>query len=96
VYGDYEDAGHVFDPEDGRAIEELQEHSQNRFIVGGPETVIREFETFEDTLGVFETFEDTLGVDEFLLRMHFPGLDPEKAEKSMRILAEKVMPHFAE
>jgi probable F420-dependent oxidoreductase len=83
VYGDYEDGGHVFTPGDD-AIAELQEHSEDRFVVGGPETAIREF----------ERYQERLGVDEFLLRMHFPGLDPAKAEKSMRIFAEEVMPHF--
>ena len=86
VYGDYSDAGHIFDPEDSSAIEELQEHSEDRFIVGGPETVIEEF----------EKFVDDLAVDEFLLRMHFPGLDPKDAEKSMRIFAEEVIPHFTD
>lgn len=84
VYGEYEDAGHVFRPGDDTAIEELREHAADRFIVGGPETAIEEF----------SVYADRLGVDELLLRMHFPGLDPAKTEQSMRLLADEVMPHF--
>jgi probable F420-dependent oxidoreductase len=85
VYGDYEDVDHTFEtssPES--AIDELREHADGRFVVGSPETAIREL----------ERYRDAIGVDEVFLRMHFPGLDPELAEKSMRILADEVMPHF--
>ncbi len=86
VYGDYDDIGHSFDSETpGQdAIEALRAHAEDRFIVGSPETAIEEL----------ERYRETLDVDEFILRMHFPGLDPKKAATSMRLLANKVMPHF--
>jgi len=86
VYGDYDDAGHVFAPDTSKetVIEELKEHAEDRFIIGGPETVVEEL----------EAYRDLTDMDEVLLRMHFPGLDPEKTESSIRRLAADVMPHF--
>jgi probable F420-dependent oxidoreductase len=85
VYGDYDDIDHSFESSDREsAIEELREHAEDRFIIGDPETAIREF----------ERYKESVGMDELLLRMHFPGLDTDKSEKSMRIIAEEVMPHF--
>lgn len=85
VYGDYDDIGHEFDPEDHEdAIEELREHAEDRFIIGGPETVIEEL----------ERYREAVGMDEVLLRMHFPGMEPSRSAASMRLLAEEVMPAF--
>lgn len=87
VYGDYTDAGHTFDPADedqAAVIEELKAHAEDRFLVGSPETVVGELET---ALAVTDA-------DEVVLRMHFPGLDAAKVERSMRLVAEEVMPHF--
>lgn len=86
VYGDYDDIGHTFDSDGDTeaAIEELREHAAERFVIGSPETAIEEF----------ERYEEEIGVDDMILRMHFPGLDPEKSGKSMRLVAEEVMPHF--
>jgi alkanesulfonate monooxygenase SsuD/methylene tetrahydromethanopterin reductase-like flavin-dependent oxidoreductase (luciferase family) len=84
VYGDYDDIGHSFEASNREdAFEELREHAQDRFIIGGPETAIREL----------ERYRDTLGVDEVLLRMHFPGLDPDLTDRSIELVAEEVMPH---
>jgi probable F420-dependent oxidoreductase len=82
TYGNYEDIGHVVDDEFG--LEDLREHAEDRFIVGGPETVIEEL----------EKYHKELEIDEFMMQMHYAGLDMEKTEKSMRIFAEDVMPHF--
>lgn len=85
VYGDYEDIDHTFDPEEGPdALEELRDHADERFIIGSPETAIREL----------SAYREAVGMDEVLLRMHFPGLDPRKSAKSMRIIADEVLPHF--
>jgi probable F420-dependent oxidoreductase len=85
VYGDYDDIDHSFASSSGEdAIEELRDHAEDRFIVGSPETAIREL----------ERYRDAIDMDEVLLRMHFPGLDTDDSEKSMRIIADEVMPHF--
>lgn len=86
VYGDYDDIGHTFDSDGDTeaAIEELREHAADRFVIGSPETAIEEL----------ERYDEEIGVDDVILRMHFPGLDPEKSGKSMRLVGEEVMPHF--
>jgi probable F420-dependent oxidoreductase len=85
VYGDYEDIDHSFETTDREsAMEELREHAEDRFIIGSPETAIREL----------ERYRDAVGVEEVLLRMHFPGLDTDRSAKSMRLVAKEVMPHF--
>ncbi len=85
VYGDYDDIGHTFAPEDRTAaIEELREHAADRFIIGGPETAIEEL----------AAYREAVDMDEVLLRMHFPGMDPEQSGASMRLVAEQVMPYF--
>ena len=88
VYGDYDEIGHSFssDGDSEEAIEKLREHAKDRFIIGSPETAIQEL----------EAYEEQVEMDDVILRMHFPGLEPEKSEKSMRIIAEEVMPHFTD
>lgn len=85
VYGDYDDIDHSFAASsDEEAIEELREHAEDRFIIGSPETAIEEL----------ERYRDAIDLDEVLLRTHFPGLDTDDSEKSMRLIADEVMPHF--
>jgi len=42
----------------------------------------------------FERHHDIVGMDEVLIRTHFPGLDIDLAEKSLRITSREVIPHF--
>lgn len=85
VYGDYDAVDTSFEGEDTEAaIENLRKRAPGRFIVGGPESAIEEL----------ERFHDVVEMDEILLRTHFPGLDLDLAEKSLRIISEDVMPHF--
>lgn len=85
VYGDYDAVDETFEEASREeAVERLREHARGRFIVGGPETAIEEF----------ERFHDVVGMDEVLVRTHFPGLDIDLAEKSLRVISEEVMPHF--
>ena len=85
VYGDYEDIGHAFAPgEHEDALEELRAHAADRFVIGGPETVVDEL----------ARYRETVGMDEVLLRLHFPGMDPETSADAMRLVAEEVMPAF--
>jgi probable F420-dependent oxidoreductase len=85
VYGDYDAVEETFEGLDtDAAVDRLREHASGRFVVGGPETAVEEF----------ERFHDVLEMDEVLIRTHFPGLDLDLAEKSLRIVSEEVMPHF--
>lgn len=52
-------------------------------VAGSPETVIEKLKAYE-----------ALGVDEFIMYAGFP-LDHEKTAKSIRLMAERVMPAFA-
>jgi len=86
VYGDYDEIGHSFesDGDTEEAIESLREHAADRFIIGSPETAIKELEQYEADVGMTDV----------IFRMHFPGMDTSKSAKSMRLIAEEVMPHF--
>jgi probable F420-dependent oxidoreductase len=84
VYGDYDSVDADFSDDPEEAIEQIRDHAADRFIVGGPETAIEQL----------ERYEDAVGMDELLLRTHFPGLDMDLAEKSLRTISEDVMPHF--
>lgn len=60
--------------------------SADRFIVGSPEHCIAEI----------ERWNEELGSDYFVMRFRHPAcLDHEKAQASMRLFGEKVIPHFA-
>jgi probable F420-dependent oxidoreductase len=86
VYGNYDDIGHAFgsDGDKEEALEALRDHASDRFIIGSPETAIEEL----------EKYEEEIGMDDVILRMHFPGMDTSKSAKSMRLIADEVMPHF--
>lgn len=85
VYGDYDEVDADFSDDTEEAIEQIRDHAADRFVVGGPETAIEQL----------ERYHDVVGMDELLLRTHFPGLDMDLAEKSLRTISEEVMPHFA-
>jgi probable F420-dependent oxidoreductase len=82
VYDEIEDTASIEGSDGG--IEALREYASDRFLVGSPETVV----------GQLEDFYDAAEIDEVLIRTHFPGLEMEKAEQSLRLIAEEVMPHF--
>ncbi|MEE8109995.1 MAG: LLM class flavin-dependent oxidoreductase [bacterium] len=86
-YKEYLSWGHLQD-EEGREVRDLKEGMETlrrRFIVGSPEDVIREC----------ERYSKELGTRHFVFRMQFPGIPHEKVMKSIRLLGEEVMPHFA-
>jgi alkanesulfonate monooxygenase SsuD/methylene tetrahydromethanopterin reductase-like flavin-dependent oxidoreductase (luciferase family) len=87
IYREYLDWGHMLDergeavpPGDERALDLLR----GRFIVGSPETCIREC----------EKYRRELGVTNLIMRMKAPGLPPERVTNSIRLWGEKVMPHI--
>lgn len=88
VYKEYLQWGHMLDeqgnpvpPGDADALELLRK----RFIVGSPETCIREC----------ERYRDELGVTNLVMRMKFPGIPHERVLKSIRLWGEQVMPALA-
>lgn len=87
VYKEYLDWGHMLDedanpvpPGDERALGLLR----GRFIIGSPETCIREC----------HKYREELGVTNLIMRMKFPGLSSERVTNSIRLWADKVMPHI--
>lgn len=57
---------------------------RERFIIGDPDHCIREI----------ERYRRELGMDHLVCWMQFPGVDPRKTEKSLRLFSKEVMPHF--
>lgn len=85
VYKEYLDWGHLLDeqgrevrPGDERALEVLRA----RFIIGSPETCVREA----------LRCRDELGCTNLVMRMKFPGIPAERVERSVRLWGERVMP----
>ena len=87
IYREYLEWGHMQDefgrpvpPGDQRALDLLRQ----RFIIGSPETCIREC----------RKYRDELGVTNLVARMKFPGLEHERVLNSIRLWAEKVAPYI--
>ena len=87
TYKEYLQWGHMLDssgrpvaPDDAGALETLRE----RFIIGSPETCIREV----------QRCRDELGCTNLVVRMKFPGLASERVIRSIRLWAEKVIPEI--
>ncbi|MBN7808936.1 MULTISPECIES: LLM class flavin-dependent oxidoreductase [Agrobacterium] len=57
----------------------------SRYIVGDPQLAIEKIQALKDALNPTEV----------VLRMQMPGVPTERIERSLRLFAEKVMPHFA-
>ncbi len=60
------------------------ESHRERFIIGDPDHCIREI----------QKYQSGIGMDHLVCWMQFPGIDPRKTEKSMRLFVKEVMPHF--
>jgi len=87
VYQEYLDWGHMQDeqgnpvlPGDKGALEMLRK----RFIVGSPETCVREC----------RKYQHEFGATNMIMRMKFPGLAHERVLNSIKLWSEKVMPHI--
>lgn len=86
-YKEYLNWGHLQDDE-GREVwdfDEAMETLRRRFIIGSPEDVVREC----------ERYAQEIGTRHLIFRMQFPGIPHEKVMRSIRLLGEEVMPHFA-
>lgn len=60
------------------------EAHRERFIIGTPDHCVREI----------EKYQKELGMDYLVCWMQFPGGDPQKTLKSMRLFVKEVIPHF--
>ena len=85
LYREYLEWGHMLDeagrpvaPGDERALELLRQ----RFLIGSPETCIREA----------QRYRDELGVTDLVMRMKAPGIPHPRVMNSIRLWGEKVLP----
>lgn len=62
----------------------FEELAKDRFVIGGPERVIREL----------EAQHQVLGVNHWLFRIQWPGMPQALVLKAIRLLGEAVLPHF--
>lgn len=70
--------------QDATRVDQLAAISQDRFLVGSPDTVVRQL----------RVFKAALGVDHLICRLYFPGIPHEFIMNELRLLAHEVMPAF--
>lgn len=70
--------------EDSSPVAQFEAISQDRFLVGSPETVIRQI----------KKFQDSLTVDHLICRLYFPGISHQFIMNELKLLAEEVLPVF--
>ncbi len=70
--------------EDPAQVNRLEEIGRDRFLVGSPETVIRQI----------QKFQKALGVDHLICRLYFPGITHEFIQSELHLLAQEVIPAF--
>ena len=87
IYREYLQWGHMLD-EEGKSVAPGDERAlallRGRFIMGSPETCIREC----------EKYRRELGVTNLIMRMKAPGIPSAKVKSSIKLWGEKVMPHI--
>ncbi len=69
---------------DSASADVFDEIAQDRFIVGSPDTVIRQL----------QRFEAAFGFDHLICRLYFPGLPHDFIMNELRLLASEVIPAF--
>lgn len=63
---------------------QFEELAEDRFLLGSPETVIEEI----------ESYQEQYGIDHLIIRTNWPGMDNDVAADSLERFADDVMPHF--
>lgn len=70
--------------EDAAPVDQFDAISQDRFLVGSPETVIKQL----------QKFVDAFGVDHLICRLYFPGIPHKFIMNELKLLAKEVVPVF--
>lgn len=70
--------------EDSTPVDQFESISQDRFLVGSPDTIINEL----------QKFYDAFKVDHLICRLYFPGIPHEFIMDELEILAKEIMPVF--
>jgi alkanesulfonate monooxygenase SsuD/methylene tetrahydromethanopterin reductase-like flavin-dependent oxidoreductase (luciferase family) len=68
--------------EDTARVDRFEEMSRDRFVVGGPATVISQL----------RRFVDALGIDHLIFRLYFPGMPHDFILRELNLLAREVLP----
>ena len=68
---------------DGVDFGDFRETSEDRFLIGSPESVLEDFEEYAE-----------LGVEHIVLRVQYPGMDPADAKKCLETISDEVIPHL--
>jgi alkanesulfonate monooxygenase SsuD/methylene tetrahydromethanopterin reductase-like flavin-dependent oxidoreductase (luciferase family) len=74
-----------FLPEKERFDQPFEQFTRDRFLIGDPGFVSEEI----------LRYHESLGVDHFILRMQWPGLEQERVLRTIRLLADRVVPQLA-
>lgn len=70
--------------EDAAPVNQLDALSQDRFIIGSPETCIRKI----------QRFIDTFGVDHLICRLYFPGIPHKFIMDELDLIGKEIIPVF--
>jgi alkanesulfonate monooxygenase SsuD/methylene tetrahydromethanopterin reductase-like flavin-dependent oxidoreductase (luciferase family) len=70
--------------EDATPVDQFEAISQDRFLVGSPEMIIKEL----------KKFQDAFKVDHLICRLYFPGIPHDFIMQELKFLAEEVFPAF--
>jgi len=68
---------------DGVDFDDFQEASEDRFIIGSPETALAELEEYAE-----------LGVEHVVFRVQYPGMDPAAARRCVETISDEVIPQL--
>lgn len=70
--------------EDSTPVDQFEEICKDRFLVGSPETVVKEL----------NKYQIALKIDHLICRLYFPGIPHEFIMQELEYLAEEVIPEF--
>lgn len=68
---------------DGVDFDDFREASEDRFLIGSPETVLEELEEYAE-----------LGVEHIILRVQYPGMDAATTKECLETISDEVIPHL--
>lgn len=63
---------------------QFEELAEDRFLLGSPDTVAAEI----------ESYQEQYGIDHLIIRTRWPGMDHDVATESLRLFADEVVPQF--
>jgi len=70
--------------EDSAPVDQFDAISRDRFLVGSPESIIKEL----------QKFVEAFGVNHLICRLYFPGIPHDFIMNELRLLAKEVIPAF--